>query len=169
MGAIPNKLPGFQDVEDPVLRGRVEEIWGRSIPPEKGWHLTQMFEACHAKMLRGLYVIGENPADSEADINHAREGLARLDFMVVEDIFMTTTAEMADVVLPAAADWAESEGTVTSASLHRGRGGGGSGRLSVIVSVACIQSGRVSGGVLSASSTRSAGSSLVDFHSRIAS
>jgi formate dehydrogenase major subunit len=114
MGAIPNKLPGFQDVEDPVLRGRVEEIWGRSIPPEKGWHLTQMFEACHAKMLRGLYVIGENPADSEADIIHAREGLARLDFMVVEDIFMTTTAEMADVVLPAAADWAESEGTVTS-------------------------------------------------------
>ncbi len=114
MGAIPNKLPGFQDVEDPVLRGRVEEIWGRPIPPEKGWHLTQMFEACHAKMLRGLYVIGENPADSEADSTHAREGLASLDFMVVEDIFMTSTAEMADVVLPAAADWAESEGTVTS-------------------------------------------------------
>jgi formate dehydrogenase major subunit len=114
MGAIPNRLPGFQDVEDPVLRGRVEAIWGRPIPPKKGWHLTQMFEACHAGMMRGLYVIGENPADSEADATHAREALARLEFMVVEDIFMTSTAEMADVVLPAAADWAESEGTVTS-------------------------------------------------------
>jgi formate dehydrogenase major subunit len=114
MGAIPNKLPGFQEVEDDVIRGRVEQIWGGSIPPKRGWHLTQMFEACHAGMMRGLYVIGENPADSEADVEHARQALAGLDFLVVQDIFLTRTAGMADVVLPAAADWCESEGTVTS-------------------------------------------------------
>ena len=114
MGAIPNKLPGFQDVEDPVIRTRVEGLWGSSIPPRRGWHLTQMFEAMEAGMLRGLYVIGENPADSEADVNHARKLLTGLDFMVVQDIFLTRTAQMADVVFPSAADWCESEGTVTN-------------------------------------------------------
>ena len=114
MGAIPNKLPGFQDVEDEAIRARVEGIWGRSIPPKRGWHLTQMFEAMDAGMLRGLYVIGENPADSEADVNHARKLLTGLDFMVVQDILLTRTAEMADVVFPSAADWCESEGTVTN-------------------------------------------------------
>jgi len=114
MGAIPNKLPGFQDVEDEAIRNRVEAIWGRSIPPKRGWHLTQMFEAMEAGMLRGLYVIGENPAESEADVNHARHLLDDLDFMVVQDLFMTRTAERADVVFPSAADWCESEGTVTS-------------------------------------------------------
>lgn len=114
MGAIPNKLPGFQDVEDHQLRSRAEAIWGRPIPPKRGWHLTQMFEAMEAGMLRGLYVIGENPAESEADVNHARKLLDNLDFLVVQDIFMTRTAERADVVFPSAADWCESEGTVTS-------------------------------------------------------
>ncbi len=114
MGAIPNKLPGFQDVEDDEIRSRVEKIWEHSIPPKKGWHLSQMFEAMHAGKLRGLLVIGENPADSEADVVHAREALAGLDHLVVQDIFLTRTAEMADVVFPAAADWCESEGTVTS-------------------------------------------------------
>jgi predicted molibdopterin-dependent oxidoreductase YjgC len=114
MGAIPNKLPGFQDVENDEIRTRFEGVWGRSIPPKRGWHLTQMFEAMHAGMLRGLYVIGENPADSEADVTHARAALEKLDFMVVQDIFMTRTTGYADVVLPAAADWCESEGTVTS-------------------------------------------------------
>ena len=114
MGAIPNKLPGFQDVEDDVTRTKVEGIWGRSIPPKRGWHLTQMFEAMDAGMLKGLYVIGENPADSEADVKHARKLLDGLDFMVVQDIFMTRTARMADVVFPSAADWCESEGTVTN-------------------------------------------------------
>jgi len=114
MGAIPNKLPGFQDLEDAAIRQRVEGIWQGRIPPKRGWHLTQMFEACAAGKMRGLYVIGENPADSEADVIHAREALQRLDFMLVQDLFLTRTAEMADVVLPAAADWCESEGTVTS-------------------------------------------------------
>lgn len=114
MGALPNKLPGFQDVEDPHDRARFEAAWGVDIPPRRGWHLTQMFEAMAAGKLRGLYVIGENPAQSEADGLHAGEALAGLDFLVVQDLFMTATARLADVVLPAAADWAENEGTVTS-------------------------------------------------------
>ncbi len=114
MGAIPNKLPGFQDVEDDGLRQKFEKIWHHSIPPKRGWHLTQMFEAMAAGKMRGLYVIGENPAESEADVVHARHALEGLDFMVVQDLFLTRTAAMADVVLPAAADWCESEGTVTS-------------------------------------------------------
>jgi formate dehydrogenase major subunit len=114
MGAIPNKLPGFQDVENDELRAKFERAWGATVPPKRGWHLSQMFEAMSAGKLRALYVIGENPADSEADVDHARHALENLDFMVVQDIFLTRTGEMADVVFPAAADWCESEGTVTS-------------------------------------------------------
>jgi predicted molibdopterin-dependent oxidoreductase YjgC len=114
MGALPNKLPGFQDVADPVARGRFEAAYGMALNPEPGLHLTLMFEAMGRGELTGLYVIGENPADSEADVDHARHLLEGLDTLVVQDIFLTRTAEMADVVLPAAAAWAESEGTVTS-------------------------------------------------------
>ena len=114
MGALPNKLPGFQDVEDDELRGRFEAVWGAPVPPRNGWHLTEMFEAMERRDLRTLYVIGENPAQSEADVQHARSLLDGLDHLVVQDIFLTRTAEMADVVLPAAAAWAEAEGTVTS-------------------------------------------------------
>jgi len=114
MGAIPNKFPGFQDVESDEIRGRFEAAWQASVPPRKGLHLTQMFEAMEEGHLRGLYVIGENPAESEADVNRARGLLEGLDFIVVQDIFLTRTAQMADVVFPAAADWCEAEGTVTS-------------------------------------------------------
>jgi predicted molibdopterin-dependent oxidoreductase YjgC len=114
MGALPNKLPGFQDVEDDELRGKFEAVWGRTIPATNGWHLSEMFEAMDAGTLRGLHVIGENPADSEADVEHARALLRGLDTLVVQDLFLTRTAELADVVLPAAADWAEAEGTMTN-------------------------------------------------------
>ena len=114
MGALPNKLPGFQDIENDEQRGKFEALYGRPLPAKRGWHLTQMFEAMQAGKLRGLYVIGENPAQSEADSGHTRQALEGLDFLVVQDIFLTRTAEMADVVLPAAADWCEAEGTVTS-------------------------------------------------------
>ena len=114
MGAIPNKFPGFQDVESDEIRGRFEASWKAPVPPRKGLHLTQKFEAMQEGHLRGLYVIGENPAESEADVNRARGLLEGLDFMVVQDIFLTRTAQMADVVFPAAADWCEAEGTVTS-------------------------------------------------------
>jgi len=114
MGAIPNKLPGFQDVEDDAIRGRFEAAWNATIPPKRGMHLTQMFEAMEHGDLRALYVVGENPAQSEADKQRAIALLQGLDHLVVQDLFLTRTAELADVVLPGCAGWAESEGTVTS-------------------------------------------------------
>jgi formate dehydrogenase major subunit len=115
MGAIPNKLPGFQDIErDAEARARFESAWGVPIRPHYGWHLTQMFHAMERGELRTLYVIGENPAQSEADVNRARTLLSGLDFLVVQDIVMTRTAALADVVLPSSASWCESEGTVTN-------------------------------------------------------
>jgi len=114
MGALPNKLPGFQDVEDPVARAKFDAAWGVTVPPRNGWHLSNMFRAMERGELRGLYVIGENPAQSEADSGHATHLLEGLDHLVVQDIFLTRTGELADVVLPASAAWCETEGTVTS-------------------------------------------------------
>ena len=114
MGALPNRLPGFQSVEDPEIRRKFETAWGSSVPSKAGWHLSQMFEAMESGDLRCLYVIGENPADSEANAAHARKLLAGLDHLVVQDIRLTRTAQMADVVLPAAASFAETTGTVTN-------------------------------------------------------
>ena len=114
MGAIPNKLPGFQDVENNQLRQKFERAWNCTIPQKNGWHLSLMFEAMERGDLRGLYVIGENPAQSEANVEHAIHLMEGLDHLIVQDIFLTKTAELADVVLPAAAGWAEAEGTVTS-------------------------------------------------------
>ncbi len=114
MGALPNKLPGFADVEDPSARARFAASWGAEVPPDPGLHLTLMFEAMEARTIRAAYILGENPADSEADVAHARKLLAGLDLLVVQDIFLTRTAELADVVLPASVGWAECEGTVTS-------------------------------------------------------
>ena len=114
MGALPNKLPGFQDIENDELRGKFEAEWGTEVPAKAGWHLTLMFEAMERGDLRTVYIIGENPAQAEADAGHARELLSGLDFLIVQDIFLTRTAQMADVVFPAAAAWAETEGTMTS-------------------------------------------------------
>ena len=114
MGALPNRLPGFQDVEDPEIRGRFEQAWGVKIPPKRGWHLTEMFEAMERGDLRAVYIIGENPAQSEADAKRTLRLMEGLDHLVVQDLFMTKSAEMAHVVLPAAAAWCEAEGTVTS-------------------------------------------------------
>jgi predicted molibdopterin-dependent oxidoreductase YjgC len=114
MGAIPAKLPGGYDLGDDEARARFEQAWGATISPRPGWHLSQMFEAMERRELRALYCIGENPAESEANAAHARHLLTGLDHLVVQDIFRTATAELADVVLPAAADWCEYEGTVTN-------------------------------------------------------
>ena len=114
MGALPNKLPGFADLGDPDARSRYQEVWGVPIPPDPGLHLTLMFEAMAEGDLRAVYCIGENPADSEADVAKARKLLGDLELLVVQDLFLTRTAELADVVLPAAVAWAESDGTVTS-------------------------------------------------------
>lgn len=114
MGALPNKLPGFQDVEDDAARATFGAKWKCTIPPKNGWNLTQMFEAMDRRDLRALLVIGENPAQSEADGHHAVKALKGLDHLVVQDIFLTKTAELADVVFPGSASWCESEGTVTN-------------------------------------------------------
>ena len=115
MGAIPNKLPGFQDIEkDVAARERFQAAWGRPVPPRYGWHLSAMFEAMEHGELTAVHVIGENPAVSEADQHRARRLLEGLDFLVVQDIFMTATARLADVVLPAAISGVEAEGTVTN-------------------------------------------------------
>jgi formate dehydrogenase major subunit len=114
MGALPDRLPGFQHVENDALRAKFDATWGVPVPPKRGWHLSGMFDAMERGELQALYVIGENPVQSEADQKRARHLLSTRDFMVVQDIFLTATAELADVVLPAAAAWAESEGTVTN-------------------------------------------------------
>ena len=114
MGALPNKLPGFQDVTDDYARQKFSAMYGVDINPRPGLHLTQMFEAMDQGEIKALYVIGENPADSEADVSHTRKLLQGLDFLVVQDIFLTRTAELADVVFPATVGWAEADGTVTS-------------------------------------------------------
>ena len=114
MGALPDKLPGFQNVADDEIRGKFEAEWGAAVPSQPGLHLSLMFDAMERGELRSLFVLGENPAQSEADVSRTRRLLEGLDFLLVQDIFMTKTAEMADVVLPAAVGWAESDGTVTS-------------------------------------------------------
>ena len=114
MGALPNRLPGFQHVENDALRSKFDEEWGVKVPPHRGWTLSEMFDAMERDQLQAIYVIGENPVQSEADQKRAKHLLESRDFMVVQDIFLTATAELADVVLPASAAWAESEGTVTN-------------------------------------------------------
>ena len=114
MGALPNKFPGFQDVEDDAVRARFDARWGATVPPKRGWHLSQMFDAMDRGELRALYVLGENPAQSEADNHRTVRLLQGLDHLVVQDIFLTKTAQLADVVLPATVAAFEADGTVTS-------------------------------------------------------
>jgi formate dehydrogenase major subunit len=115
MGAIPHHLPGFQDIKkSDAARARFEEAWGVPILNEYGWHLTNMFRAMERGDLTAVYCIGENPASSEADKHHAVELLEGLDTLIVQDIFMTKTGELADVVFPASNSAFESEGTVTN-------------------------------------------------------
>jgi formate dehydrogenase major subunit len=110
VGAMPNVLPGYQLVDDDEARESVEEVWGFEVPDEPG--LTNV-EISHeaGNSVRGLYIMGENPVMSEPDANASVERLKDLEFMVVQDIFMTETAELADVVLPATS-WVERGGTV---------------------------------------------------------
>ena len=114
MGAIPNKLPGFQDILDVPTRERFERQWGVTLQPRTGWNLTEMLQAMGRGELHSLFVIGENPAQSDADSHHVEHLLKGLDHLVVQEIFLTRTAQLADVVLPSAASWCEAEGTVTN-------------------------------------------------------
>ena len=114
MGALPDRLPGFQHVEDGERRAKFERAWGVTIPPRRGHHQSGMLEAMEAGELRCLYILGENPLQSDADAHKVERLLRGLDFVVVQDILMTATAALADVVLPGAASWAETNGTVTN-------------------------------------------------------
>lgn len=113
MGTLPNKLPGYQDVTDDAVLDKFEEAWGVRPPDEVGLKVPEAFVEAKRGNVRGMYVMGENPALSEPDIGDAREALDDLDLLVVQDIFRTETAEYADVVLPAAS-FAEKEGTFTN-------------------------------------------------------
>jgi formate dehydrogenase major subunit len=115
MGAIPARLPGFQDLQDPAIHDKFSRAWGGAqFPDKKGYHLSEMFEAMEHGELTSAYIVGENPARSEADQTRSVRLLSGLEHLVVQDIFLTQTAELAHVVLPASAGWAESDGTVTN-------------------------------------------------------
>lgn len=114
MGALPNVFSGYQPVTDPNARRAMEAAWHvEELPDKAGLTVTQMLPMAHQRFIRAMYVIGENPMVSDPDLNHTEECLKRLDFLVVQDIFLTETAKLADVVLPAAS-FAEKDGTFTN-------------------------------------------------------
>jgi predicted molibdopterin-dependent oxidoreductase YjgC len=115
MGAIPNRLVGFQDwTKDTEVRARFEQAWGVQLKPTYGLNVTEMMNAAERGELHALYAIGENPAQAEADQHRTEHILTGLDHLVVQDIFLTATAQLAHVVLPASSSWCEGEGTVTN-------------------------------------------------------
>jgi len=114
MGALPDRLPGFQHVENDDARAKFDRAWNVTIPPKRGLNLSGMFQAIERGELKTVYCLGENPVQSEADQHRCERLLSGLEFFVVQDIFLTATAKLAHVVLPAAAGWCESEGTVTN-------------------------------------------------------
>ena len=112
-GLIPMFLPDYQAIGLDALRARFEAAWGRKLDPERGLTVVEIMQAAKAGDIKGMYILGENPAMSDPDLNHAREALATLDHLVVQDLFLTETAFHADVVLPASA-FAEKSGSFTS-------------------------------------------------------
>jgi formate dehydrogenase major subunit/formate dehydrogenase alpha subunit len=114
MGGLPDVFSGYQKVTDEAARRRMAEAWKvEKLPPFAGMKVTQMMPAAHAGKLKAMYIIGENPLVSDPDLNHAEKSLSRLEFLVVQDIFLTETAAKADVVLPSAC-YAEKEGTFSN-------------------------------------------------------
>jgi len=113
MGALPVVYPGYQRVDNSAVREKFQNDWGKNLSEKPGLTITEMVQAAYEGKLKALYVMGENPMLSEPDLNHAKEALARLELLVVQDIFLTETAQMADVILPAAA-FAEKDGTFTN-------------------------------------------------------
>jgi formate dehydrogenase alpha subunit len=113
MGGLPNVYPGYQAVTVKPVRRKFEAAWGTELSPDLGLTVTEMVELAGSGELKAMYVMGENPLVADADINHARECLEKLDFLVVQDIFLCETAEIADVVLPGTS-YAERDGTFTA-------------------------------------------------------
>lgn len=113
MGALPNVYPGYQKVNLPHIRQKFEKAWDAKLSGEAGLTHIEIFDAILDGKIKGLYEVGENPALSEANANHVYEALEKLEFFVVQDIFLTETAQYADVILPAAS-FAEKNGTFTN-------------------------------------------------------
>jgi formate dehydrogenase alpha subunit len=113
MGCIPNMYPGYQRVSIPAIKQKFEALWNAKLSDKEGMTATEMIPAAAKGVLKALYIMGENPAVSDPDSTHTKEALKALDLLVVQDIFMTETAELAHVVLPAAA-FAEKVGTYTN-------------------------------------------------------
>jgi formate dehydrogenase alpha subunit len=113
LGGLPNVYPGYQKVDDPEVKAKFETAWGRELSGEVGLTHTEIFDAILDGKVKAMYMVGENPVLTEADAKHARKALEELDFLVSQDIFLSESAEYADVVLPAAS-FAEKDGTFTS-------------------------------------------------------
>lgn len=115
MGALPGDLPGYQKVTDPISRAKFEKAWGvEQLPAEKGTSLTELPHKIHEGKIKAFYIFGEDPLQTEPDLGVLREEFAKLDLIIVQDIFMTKTAMAADVIFPATA-WGEHEGVYSSA------------------------------------------------------
>jgi formate dehydrogenase major subunit len=112
-GLIPMVFPDYQSVENPAIRAHFEEFWGTPLDPKRGLTVVEIMHAIKDGVIKGMYIMGENPAMSDPDVQHAREALAALEHLVVQDIFLTETAWHADVILPASAH-AEKWGTFTN-------------------------------------------------------
>jgi formate dehydrogenase major subunit len=112
-GLIPMVFPDYQRVDNPEANARFEKLWGVALDRKPGLTVVEIINAAYDRAIKGMYIMGENPAMSDPDVAHARAALARLDHLVVQDIFLTETAALADVVLPATA-WPEKVGTVTN-------------------------------------------------------
>ena len=113
MGALPNVYPGYQRVDNPEVKRKFELAWGCSLSDSPGLTHTEIFDAIYEGEVKALYLVGENPILSEANARHVEEAISRINLFVVQDIFLTETAELADVVLPAAT-FAEKDGTFTN-------------------------------------------------------
>lgn len=113
MGALPDLYSGYQKVADPVVREKFARAWGGPLPESPGLPLTLAMNAAHAGSIKAMFIMGENPLISDPDQNHARQALEALELLVVQDIFLTETAQLADVVFPAAC-YAEKDGTFTN-------------------------------------------------------
>ena len=112
-GLIPMFFPDYKSVEDATIRSAYDEFWGTTLPPKRGLTVVEIMHAIKDGVIKGMYILGENPAMSDPDVQHAREALAQLEHLVVQDIFLTETAWHADVILPASAH-AEKWGTFTN-------------------------------------------------------
>lgn len=113
MGCLPNVYTGYQSVNDPAIKEKFEAAWGCALSQHPGLTLTEIFDAAHEGRIKAIYLVGENPVLSDPNASHVEEALKRLDFLVVQDIFLSETARLADVVLPAAT-FAEKDGTFTN-------------------------------------------------------